>query len=170
MAKLRLKLAGEALEFFQTVGSKGSKARARNHSSAKLSEWAKLGGRPPKKKKAHSKSAGNGMPIPKRVKLLRPTLQIFADELTHDSQRIRKHLIAEFNIAPHELLKKYKGGTPVFHNCVAWALAHLNMERGPLRHTRAIVKVEEEVYRITEYGKVLLKRHPEVLTLKDLRD
>jgi hypothetical protein len=32
--------------YFRRTGAMGGKARARNHSKAQLSEWAKLGGRP----------------------------------------------------------------------------------------------------------------------------
>jgi hypothetical protein len=34
------------MEFFRRTGSMGGKARARNHTKAQLSQWAKLGGRP----------------------------------------------------------------------------------------------------------------------------
>ncbi len=56
--KDKLKLSGPALEFFQKVGSKGGRARAKRHSAAQLSRWAKLGGRPPgsKKKKPEPES------------------------------------------------------------------------------------------------------------------
>ena len=37
-------------EYLTKIGSKGGKARAARHSKAELSKWAKLGGRPPKKK------------------------------------------------------------------------------------------------------------------------
>ena len=33
-------------EFLARIGRKGGKARAKHHSKAELSEWAKLGGRP----------------------------------------------------------------------------------------------------------------------------
>src|SRR5437588_13109380 len=44
----------------------------------------------------------------------------------------------------------------------------LNMRRGPLGHFEAIEKVRKEVYKITEYGKAILKRNPSALTIKDL--
>lgn len=37
-------------EFMARAGSKGGKARAKNHSKATLSKWAKKGGRPRKPK------------------------------------------------------------------------------------------------------------------------
>lgn len=38
-------------EHLKKLGSKGGKKRAAKHSKAKLSQWGKLGGRPPKKAK-----------------------------------------------------------------------------------------------------------------------
>jgi hypothetical protein len=35
-------------EYLAKIGSKGGKGRAKRHSKAQLSKWAKLGGRPPK--------------------------------------------------------------------------------------------------------------------------
>jgi hypothetical protein len=49
MAKKKLKLSGEALAFFQKVGRKGGRNRAKKHSPKQLQAWAKLGGRPRKK-------------------------------------------------------------------------------------------------------------------------
>jgi len=37
-------------EYLAGIGRKGGKARAKRHGKAELSKWAKLGGRPPKKK------------------------------------------------------------------------------------------------------------------------
>ena len=36
--------------YLRKLGSKGGKARAAKHSKQELSQWAKKGGRPPKKK------------------------------------------------------------------------------------------------------------------------
>lgn len=49
MAK-KLKLSGDTLKFFQKVGRKGGKSRAKKHSPKQLREWARLGGRPRKTK------------------------------------------------------------------------------------------------------------------------
>ena len=38
-------------QYLAKIGSKGGKARAAKHDKAKLTEWAKLGGRPRKKEK-----------------------------------------------------------------------------------------------------------------------
>lgn len=75
----------------------------------------------------------------------------------------------KFEITSDELLLKLKNGIPVFVNRVAWALAHLNMERGPIGHPKAITLVKKEVYRITEHGRAILKGNPSHLTIKDLR-
>jgi hypothetical protein len=34
------------MAYFRKTGAMGGRARAKNHSKAQLSEWAKLGGRP----------------------------------------------------------------------------------------------------------------------------
>jgi restriction system protein len=108
------------------------------------------------------------MPIPDSQTLLLPVLRVVADDREHSSEEIRERVKAQFDIVPHELLQKLKNGTPVFHNRVAWALAHLNMRRGPLGHSQAVEKVRKEVYKITEYGKAILKSNPSALTIKDL--
>ncbi len=108
------------------------------------------------------------MPIPDAQTLLLPVLQALADGRTHSSAQIRERVKLQFDIPPNELLQKLTNGTPVFNNRVAWALAHLNMRRGPLGHSEAIEKVRKEVYKITEYGKAILKRNPPSLTIKDL--
>jgi restriction system protein len=108
------------------------------------------------------------MPIPDCQTLLLPVLRALSDGAEHSSEDIREQIRAKFNIAPNEVREKHSNGTPVFHNRVAWALAHLNMRRGPLGHSEAIEKVRKEVYRITDYGKAILGRNPSALTIKDL--
>lgn len=108
------------------------------------------------------------MSIPDSQTLLLPVLRVLADGLEHSSEEIRGCMKVQFDVAPHELLQNLKNGTPVFHNRVAWALAHLNMRRGPLGHSEAIEKVRNKVYRITEHGKAILTRNPSALTIKDL--
>ena len=39
-------LPDEVMEYFRKTGAMGGKTRAKKHSKAQLSEWAKLGGRP----------------------------------------------------------------------------------------------------------------------------
>lgn len=110
----------------------------------------------------------NPMPIPDFQTLLLPVLRVLGDSLEHSSEQIRDRVSVQFDIAPHELQQKHKNGTPVFHNRVAWALAYLNMGRGPLGHSEDIEKVRTGVYRITEHGKAILRSNPSALTIKDL--
>ena len=44
MSKLRI--PEDVMEYFRKTGAMGGKARAKKHSKAQLSKWAKLGGRP----------------------------------------------------------------------------------------------------------------------------
>jgi Mrr N-terminal domain len=146
----------------------GGKRQAHKRSTAQLGEWAKRGGLPSEKKKQKPKMSTKAMPIPNLQTLLLPVLLVVADGQEHPCKEIRERVGVQFDIGPQELLQKLKNGTPVFHNRVAWALAHLNMRRGPLGHSEAIEKVRKEVYRITEYGKAILKRNPSALTIEDL--
>ena len=43
-------------EYLAKIGRKGGRARAARHSKAALSNWAKLGGRPPGRSRKGSKS------------------------------------------------------------------------------------------------------------------
>ena len=42
----KIRIPDEVMEYFRKTGAMGGKARAKKHSKAQLSEWAKLGGRP----------------------------------------------------------------------------------------------------------------------------
>jgi restriction system protein len=108
------------------------------------------------------------MPIPDCQTLLLPVLRVLSDGVEHTSEEMRRRISVEFKITPQELREKHANGTPVFHNRLAWALAHLNMRRGPLGHSEAIEKVRKEVYKISDYGKAILNRNPSALTIKDL--
>jgi restriction system protein len=109
------------------------------------------------------------MSLPDFQTFFLPVLRVLADGEEHASVEIRERMRVQFEIPPHELLEKLKNGMPVFHNRVAWALAHLNMRRGPLGHPEAIERVRKEVYKISEYGRTILNRNPSDLTIKDLQ-
>lgn len=109
------------------------------------------------------------MPIPDPQTLLLPVLQEMADGAEHQAKEIQERMQVKFQITSDELLLKHRNGVPVFVNRVAWALAHLNMERGPIGHPKAITLIKKEVYRITEHGRAILKGNPSHLTIKDLR-
>lgn len=109
------------------------------------------------------------MPIPDAQTLLLPVLQEMADGAEHQAKEIQERMKVKFEITSDELLLKHKNGMPVLVNRVAWALAHLNMERGPVGHPKAITLIKKEVYRITEHGKAILEGNPTHLTIKDLR-
>jgi len=108
------------------------------------------------------------MPIPDPQTLLLPVLKVLADGAEHQVEEIRDRMRIQFSVTPSEFPQKNKTGTPVFVNRVAWALAHLNMEAGPIGHPRAIALIRKGIYRITERGTVILKNHPLGLMIKDL--
>jgi restriction system protein len=106
------------------------------------------------------------MPIPDSQALLLPVLRVLADGHEHSSEEIRDRVRVQFDIAPHELLSKNKNGKTVFHSNIDLALA--NLQGAPHRGSKAIEKITNEVYRITEHGQAILKRNPSALTVKDL--
>ena len=75
----------------------------------------------------------------------------------------------QFGVTSGEFAQKNKAGSSVFVNRVAWALAHLNMEAGPIGHPKAIVLIKKGVYRISKHGAAILKGNPSDLSIKDLR-
>jgi len=107
------------------------------------------------------------MPIPDPQTLLLPVLKVLADGAEHKVEEIREHMKNQFNITPSELAQKNKKGS-VFVNRVAWALAHLNMEAGPIGHATEITLIKKGVCRITERGVAILKNNPPELRIKDL--
>jgi len=106
------------------------------------------------------------MPLPNSQSLLLPVLRIFADGAEHSIEEIRKRMATEFKVTADELLQKHPKGNPVFSVNVALALA--NLQGAPHRGSKAITRVKRDVYRITEYGKDILKRNRSDLTIKDL--
>ena len=109
------------------------------------------------------------MPIPDPQTLLLPVLKVLADGAEHHVEEIRECVKNQFGVTPSELAQKNKRGASVFVNRVAWALAHLNMEAGPIGHPAAIVLIKKGVYRISEHGTAILKGNPSDLTIRDLR-
>jgi hypothetical protein len=78
---------------------------------------------------------------------------------------IRSYIQTKFTISPEELTQKQRNGCTRFVNHVAWALSSLNTAEGRDGHILAITRVKEEVYKITDYGKRLLRKS---LTVADL--
>ena len=107
------------------------------------------------------------MPIPDPQTLLLPVLKVLSDGTNHQVEEIRERMKNQFRVTPSEIAQKNKRGF-VFVNRVAWALAHLNMQTGPLGHTTEINLIRKGVYRITERGIAILKNNPSKLGIKDL--
>jgi restriction system protein len=109
------------------------------------------------------------VPIPDTQTLLLPVLKLLSDDRSHEVEEIREHLKNQFSVTSSELNQKHKNGTTVFVNRVAWALAHLNMEAGPIGHPRHIVLIQKGTYRLSKHGKAILNKNPSHLAIKDLR-
>jgi restriction system protein len=107
------------------------------------------------------------MPIPDLQALLLPVLKVLADGTEHQVEEIRERMKSQFGVTPSEFAQRNKKGF-VFVNRVAWALAHLNMEAGPIGHAKEITLVRKGVYRITERGTAILKSNPSELRIGDL--
>jgi restriction system protein len=108
------------------------------------------------------------MPIPDPETLLLPVLTVLVDGAEHRVEEIRERMMSQFDVTPSEMAQKNNAGASVFVNRVAWALAHLNMEAGPIGHTREITLIKREDYRITERGTAILKNNPSALSIRDL--
>jgi hypothetical protein len=116
--------------------------------------------------RTHVRASGNGgtqMP-----NYILPVLQALADGAEHESSEIRSYIQSKFTISFEELTQKQANGCTRFVNQVAWALSSLNTKDGRDGHTLAITRVKKEVYKITEYGKLLLQRNLSSLTVADL--
>jgi len=107
------------------------------------------------------------MPIPDPQTLLLPVLKVLADGAEHEVEEIRERMTNQFGVTPSEIAQKNKRGF-VFVNRVAWALAHLNMQAGPIGHAREITLIRKGVYTITDRGTAILKSNPSELRIKDL--
>lgn len=106
------------------------------------------------------------MPIPTFEMLFLPVLRLLADGLEHSSGEIRERLRDQFEMTPQELQTKNKKGKTMFDNNVDLALA--NLQGAPHGRTKAIEKIGDGVYRITERGKLHLRGNPISLSVKDL--
>lgn len=92
---------------------------------------------------------------------------MLADGSEHNVEEIREQMKNRFRVTASELAQRNKRGF-VFVNRVAWALAHLNMEAGPIGHATEITLIRKGVYKITERGIAILKSNPPELRTKDL--
>lgn len=116
---------------------------------------------------AQAQVGANSILIPNGESLMLPVLRLLADGRNHSSEEIRERLGVEFKIAPNESTQKLNNGKTTFHSNIDLAQAYL--QGAPQRRSKAIEKVRPKVYRITEYGKNLLKRNRSDLRIKDLQ-
>ena len=91
-------------------------------------------------------------------------MRILADGEDHSIEEIRSRILAEFPLAPEQLVLRRRVGLPtVFVNKVAYAFARLVL-------FKAIVpgQAMPESYRITDHGGEVFKRHPNDARERDL--
>jgi len=102
------------------------------------------------------------MPLPKYETMFVPVLRVLSDGERHEVTEIRQRMKVKFKITARELLLKYPKATSTrFVNLVAWVLAGLNQ-------AKTVTLIKKGIYRVTDRGKTILKRHPASLTLKEL--
>ncbi|MFA6286891.1 MAG: restriction endonuclease [Opitutaceae bacterium] len=101
------------------------------------------------------------MSIPTYDKLFRPVLEMAAREpITRTSAN--KEMLRQFKLTPAEVDQKLASGGSTMRNRTGWAMTFLT--KGKL-----IEKIATKTYRATAYGREFLGKHPQTITLADLR-
>jgi restriction system protein len=103
------------------------------------------------------------MPIPTYDQLLRPLLELAAQgDLTR--RYGTEVMIRAFNLTPAETEQRLlSGGATYIRNRVGWAMSFLT--KGGL-----IAKVAPKTYRVTDFGKEFLQKHPQTIAVADFAD
>ncbi len=102
------------------------------------------------------------MPIPNYQTLMRPLLQLAADEREHPLRQAVETLAEHYQLSDNERSTMLPSGTQsVFSNRVGWARAYLK-QAGALRSPR------RGYFVITERGKQLLQQYPQQLHINNL--
>lgn len=102
------------------------------------------------------------MAIPTFDKLLRPVLEL-ASQQDITRRSATEMMIRKFNLSQDEIEQRLpSGASTVIHNRTGWAMTFLT--KGGL-----ISKTAPKTYRATETGRAFLKKHPDVITDKDLK-
>ena len=103
------------------------------------------------------------MAIPDFQSILRPLFFIFGDEKEHTRRELIDRLSDDFKLSEQDLKKLLPSGRqPIFGNRVSWALTHLKI-------AKLIDNTERGVLKITERGKEIYKKQPEIMDKKYLR-
>ena len=101
--------------------------------------------------------------IPDFQTLMLPFLKNIQDGKEHSTTEIIEILTREFNLSPEELEEYLPSGSQkVFYNRVFWAKAHLKM-------AGLIENLRRGVFKITNDGIDILKKNPEKINLKLLK-
>ena len=104
------------------------------------------------------------MAIPDFQSIMLPLLQFCADGIEHTNREALDTLAKEFGLTEEEQKQLLPSGQQcVIDNRVAWARAHMKMA-GLLENTK------RGVFRITERGQDVLRKKPEEINLRFLRE
>ncbi len=102
------------------------------------------------------------MPVPDFQSLMRPLLEILADDDEHSIQSIRRDLAIGLSLDQEDIDEMIPSGrVTTFQNRVGWAMTYLNRAKLVRRPRRA-------VYRITERGHEVLNANPVRVDMKVL--
>jgi restriction system protein len=86
---------------------------------------------------------------------MRPLLEVLADGRERSNGEIRQAIAAEFRLTEDDLREMVPSGQkPLFNDRLSWATTYL-------KQAGAVARVRRGVYRVTDRGRELLKRHPE---------
>lgn len=101
------------------------------------------------------------MAIPTYDKLFRPVLEMAAREpITRTTAN--EEMIRQFKLTPAEIDQKLASGGSTMRNRTGWAMTFLTK-------ASLIEKIAAKTYQATTYGREFLSKHPQIITLADLR-
>ena len=102
------------------------------------------------------------MPVPDFQYLMRPVLELLADDTDHTVRSIRAELADRYSLSREDTEQMLPGGTgKLFTNRVGWATTYLYQ-------TKLIGRPRRAVYRITDRGRAVLAENPARIDLKTL--
>ncbi len=104
------------------------------------------------------------MSVPDFQTLMLPILKNFKDSKEHHVQEIRDLISKEFNLTDEDInLLLPSGSSKLFHNRVAWSIAHLKM-------AELIESPKRSFYKITNSGTNILEKNLERIDLNLLKN
>jgi restriction system protein len=102
------------------------------------------------------------MAIPDFQTIMRPVLEMVADDQEHTAREIRERMANHFSLSPEELEELLPSGrAKLFANRVGWAITYLYQ-------TKLLERPRRSVYHITQRGQEVLAQNPGRVDLRVL--